>query len=582
MEGGILGVKALFLFTIVCFKCANSIPTSSKVQILYSWKPFVYEDLPHSEYSKVDGNNYYISKNVLPTSVSYHDKTGCLILPIQRLHPGIPATINYINLNGVQKGSSPPLRGLPTYVDNYLPGWFGVNDLREDDYKYNIYPSDSKVKRQAHKEDANFNEDKREEQEYLDENQEKKSEEIKNSNDGEKKYQDKIIKEGDDEENKEVNEEEDEVRKKHGSHYKPSHNHGHYHGGSYVFHVPPSPIKTTTTTTTTTTPAPTYKPSYKPPYKPPPSPPKNPTRDVYHFVSVYFTDTDSDCDRLTFVDHGTLLYPDNEIFIRPPIIWAFDIYECSDEGFGYPPALKVTIPDNVVERPAGFCAFTVDNYNSCNEFAVYIANCFDNRIVVYDNVKRSFWYFAHDTFKPGAERSLYPGPLPPEDSYNFGIMSITGGAHLGNSYKEIYYSPGSSYGVFRTTTKVLRDKSLAPGSPTSPYFAFLGYGGIDSESIASFDSDSNVLFFIHLLSNTLQCWNINAPLVEGNVVTLFSDLEYGVDMLIDDNRNIQFLLYYGHGVPYWEADIPSNALYRLYSASIDDLIKGTACDPKYV
>uniref|UniRef100_A0A1B0CBH4 Major royal jelly protein n=2 Tax=Lutzomyia longipalpis TaxID=7200 RepID=A0A1B0CBH4_LUTLO len=549
---------AFLLATIACIPIATSVPASSKVQVQYSWKTFIFEDLPHSPYAKVDGYDYYISKNILPTGISYHDTTNCFFFPILRWHRGIPATITYINPALYKDGSSPPLRAFPTYVDNYLPGWFGVNDLGA--YDYNIYATDVNTKRNA-----------------------KSVEKIEEEVPSETNIQEEIPSAAEDKKKHNEEEDDDEVRKKHSSHHKPIHSH---HGGQYVVQVPvpvPAPPPKITTTTTTA-PAPTYKPSYKPSYKPPykPPPPKNPTRDVYHFISVYFTSANEKCSRLFFLDHGTVVYDNVEIFIRRPLIWAFDIYECSDEGFGYPPALRVSIPDSVVERPAGISYFGIDMYGNCAEFYVYITNCFDNRIIVYDNAKRSFWYFEHDTFKPGAERSLYPGPLPPEDSYDFGVLGLIIAGENSNSYRDVFYSPGSSYGLFKTSTQVLRNKALAPGSPTSPDFSFVGYGGQDGEAITNYDSESQVLFFVHLVTATLQCWNTNLPLVKGNVATLFSDLEFGTDISIDNQRNLRFINYFGHGVPYWEADIPSNAYYRFYKAPIDDLIKGTVCDPRNV
>ncbi|XP_055680078.1 uncharacterized protein LOC129788094 [Lutzomyia longipalpis] len=661
----LLGTSVFLLFAFGFIGITNSIPATGQVKVLYSWSPFTYADLPHSEYSQVDGYNYYIPKYNLPTAVSLHIKTGCMFMPILRSNPGIPATVTWFNSNDYPKGSSPVLRGFPTYEDNYVPGWFGVNTLENDDYLHNIYPgydgrsADTvegeeekvvdKVKREDEpaKEEAKKEEILKEEKEKAEESKDKKEEiaeekrdekpEVKPEEKPEEKFEEKrddkeaekqdeiVNEEGKKEEIADEDEEDEEARKKHkpgGSHYnKPGGSHynkpgsSHHNKGPNVVYVPvpvpaPAPVPVPVPAPPATKPPykpvykpdyeyepeykptykpkptyptkPTYQPTYQPTYKPTYKPTKAPSRDLYHFVAVYYTNMDNQCDRLFFVDYGVQRQFGRVIYTRRPVLWAFPINECSAKGLNQPPVLKVTIPDKVFNDPTGFSTAAIDIYGGCNEFAVYIANCYDNTIIVYDNVKRYFWYYQSETFQPGAERSLYTGSLPPQDSYNFGVMGLALGATTSYTYKDLYYAPGSSYGVFKTTTDVIRNKYGAPGDPSSSAFSFLGYGGIENQSIMLFDDQTEVLFFIHLLSNTLQCWNTNAPLEDGNVVTLFSDLEFGVDMLLDGDRNLRFLLYNGDGLMLFDQGRTTNPFYQLYYVNIDYVIKGTACDPSNV
>uniref|UniRef100_A0A7G3AP66 Putative major royal jelly protein n=1 Tax=Lutzomyia longipalpis TaxID=7200 RepID=A0A7G3AP66_LUTLO len=441
-----------FILIIISYvPIANGIVSSAHVSTLYSWESFKFEDLPYTEDSQVDDEyDYYISENIVPSAFSYHDKTGCLFVAIARSHPGIPATITYVDTKEYQKEYSPPLRGFPTYEDNFLPGWFDVDDLDSYDYLHNIYPD--------------------------------------------------------------------------------------------------------------------YRPIERSKF-----------RGSYHFISIYYTVMDNKCNRLFFLDYGEYRLFGEVVYNRRPVLWAFHINECSEEGFGYPPELKVSLPDDLAETPSGFSTFALDIYGNCNEFAVYMTNCYDNTIIVYDNVKKSFWYFQHETFFPNAEGFFIDNPTLP-DNYGFGIMGIKLGRPNDYPFKDVYYSPGSSYGLFKTSTAILRDYILAPGDPTSMDFEFLGYGGLDSQSIMAYDAVTEVLFFIHLLSNTLQCWNTNVPLSENNVVTLFGDLEYGADIVIDGNRNLQFLLYDGRGLPYFQTNKSDNSIYQLYCVPVDGIIKDTACD----
>uniref|UniRef100_A0A1B0CBH6 Major royal jelly protein n=2 Tax=Lutzomyia longipalpis TaxID=7200 RepID=A0A1B0CBH6_LUTLO len=445
---GLVVVLPLVLGAFFCFQVIQSV----HVDTVYSWSPFVFENLPHKEQALVDGHHqYYNSCSILPYGLSYNRPKECIFFAIPRRAHGIPATVAFFNRNQYPHDKSPPLCGFPTYVHNYVPGWFGVNDLPGDDYKYSIYPGYTKT---------------------------------------------------------------------------------------------------------------------------------TPYRKSHHFVSVVYTVKSADCVRLYFVDTGTLEYPEGNICVRPPVLWGFSIDGCSEHEFDKPPAFKVSVPENVYKDPTGFGAFDVDTYGNCEEFAIYLPNYKDNKIVVYDNVKKSFWYFQHKTFNPLAEAGYLNGYNAPHDHLNLGVLSVIVGPEQ-KGYCDVYYAPGSSCGLFKTSSKALRDYSQAPGSPTSPAFNFLGYRSPDHGSMLLYDSKTNVVFSDYWLSNSLTCWNVNKPLDEHHVVTLYNDLKYGADLSLDPDRNLWFLLLATNANPISERHCVHEYLYQLYKVNVDQLIHGTACDPHY-
>ncbi|XP_055698096.1 L-dopachrome tautomerase yellow-f2-like [Phlebotomus papatasi] len=561
---------------------------------------------PAVSYSNAGGYNYYNSSNIIVTAFSHDYKTGCMFFALPRRSPGVPATVAFFNSRDFNRNDSPHLRAFPTYEDNYVPGWFGVNDLRKDDYKYDIYPDSRIVKR-------NVDFDSKDEETY--------DLGVKIPQYGVEYYRPSFddytpdFSYGDYNPSlnytfdTETEDEDDDTRtnmrkpsygteyyKPPSGHFKPS----YQHVSQIVrpIYVPTRPIiistttesttsttkrtrPTTTTattkrtwpTTTTKRPRPTTPPTTKPTTQ-------SPRRSSYHFISVYNSNFIDHCSRLFFLDMGFIEYIEGNIFIRRPALWAFDVDGCDERSFDQLPVLKVTLPDYVVNDASGLYDMVVDVYGTCNEFAVYIASTKDNRLIVFDSVKRSFWYFKHETFKPGAERPYLLDFIPPPDPFNFGLLGLALGSTTKYTYRNVFYAPGSSLGLFKTSTEVLRDKFKAPGNPTSSDFSYIGYRGQESQLNMVYDEKNKVLFFIHLLTNSVKCWNTNTHLKEGNVVTLFTGLQYGMYIDIDGERNLWFLMLNADILLGGNNPILSNVFYGLYRVSVDDIIRGTACNYK--
>uniref|UniRef100_A0A1L8DNB3 Putative yellow-related salivary protein n=1 Tax=Nyssomyia neivai TaxID=330878 RepID=A0A1L8DNB3_9DIPT len=257
----------------------------------------------------------------------------------------------------------------------------------------------------------------------------------------------------------------------------------------------------------------------------------------HHFVSAAYLVANYKCQVLYILDTGTLEYPEGNICVRPPILWGFSIDGCSEHEFDKPAALKVTIPAHLVKDPTGFGQVELDNYGNCEEFALYLANYKDCKFVVYDNVKRSFWTFDYNAYNPLAGT---PFNYQVREPYNTGVVSLTA------------------------------------------TFQFVDHYSKDKGAVLFYDHYTKVLFSVYWFDCKVTCWHTKNPLDDKHVVTLYSDLKYGADLTIDSDRNIWFLLLdtnanpivYRHDVHEYKA--------QLYTANVDNLIHGTACDPKYI
>lgn len=85
----------------------------------FRWSTLTYENLPKDPTYQIDGKNYYIPENNIPTGISPY-RGEKLFVTVARLNHGIPSTLNYIDLRKYRSNKSPPLQAYPSYADNEL------------------------------------------------------------------------------------------------------------------------------------------------------------------------------------------------------------------------------------------------------------------------------------------------------------------------------------------------------------------------------------------------------------------------------------------------------------------------------
>lgn len=100
-------------------------------------------------------------------------------------------------------------------------------------------------------------------------------------------------------------------------------------------------------------------------------------RDAQRIISVYRPRVDS-CNRLWFVDTGSLEYPNNTIQIQPPSIWIFDMStDLLIRRFEIPSA-------NVRNDGHGLASITIDiDDNACDDAFAYLPDLVNYRLHVY-------------------------------------------------------------------------------------------------------------------------------------------------------------------------------------------------------
>uniref|UniRef100_A0A1Y9H2F4 Yellow protein n=1 Tax=Anopheles dirus TaxID=7168 RepID=A0A1Y9H2F4_9DIPT len=114
------------------------VASTTELEKVFEWKQMAYADLPDlskgndpilfSRALGVTENETFQAYNNIPMGATHHKKR--LFITIPRRRPGVPATLNVIDLEKVAPGDrSPPLRAYPTYPINELQPQYAP-DLR--------------------------------------------------------------------------------------------------------------------------------------------------------------------------------------------------------------------------------------------------------------------------------------------------------------------------------------------------------------------------------------------------------------------------------------------------------------------
>lgn len=292
-------------------------------------------------------------------------------------------------------------------------------------------------------------------------------------------------------------------------------------------------------------------------------------------VSVFRLNVDV-CDRLWLVDTGLADILGEPKQISTPRIVVIDLK--TDKIIK-----EHTIDKGDITENSFFANILVDTTpNTCDKSFAYIPDLGGFQMIVYD--------MEHDDSYKVKHHYFYFDPL--SGNYNVGGVNFqwTDGVfgvalspiHKEDSFRTLYFHPLSSTREFSVSTKILQNKTLAS---TSYYeFKILGSRGPNSQATASsLDEKTGVLFYSQVNKDAVGCWNSFKNANEYSADTndiVASDSETLVfpnDMKVDKEGNL-WVLSDKLPVHIHKGLDPHEVNYRILTAPIKDLIKGTACD----
>ncbi|GAB0094194.1 Six-bladed beta-propeller, TolB-like [Sergentomyia squamirostris] len=305
----------------------------------------------------------------------------------------------------------------------------------------------------------------------------------------------------------------------------------------------------------------------------------------FSIISVYSPVVDSKCNRLYVVDSGIMQFTSTaSLRIQNPAILVFDLPSDGCKRRRFPLLKRLEIPGHLWKNPLGFIHLTVDqsNSDSCDDTFIYIPNIFDNNLIVCNYKTSEFWSFTDPTMNP----ILSESKMSYKDLFAFtipmGIMNVALGWPDNRGSRVAYYAPGSSFGQYITSTKILKDPQRSQ-KYNPMHFNLIGYRGCDSQSIYQiFDPTTGIIFFAEIKSARVRCWNVENAINSDTQGVIFESKErdYISDMTLDSDGYLwiitnQFPLTFLTDVQLDTREVNS----RVFRVNATDVIRGTVCEP---
>ncbi len=161
-----------------------------------------------------------------------------------------------------------------------------------------------------------------------------------------------------------------------------------------------------------------------------------------------------------------------------------------------------------------------------------------------------------------------------------GIFGLALSPAQANGYRTLYFHPMSSTNEFAVSTHIIRNKTIA--SEAYHDYKLLGSREPNSQSSgSSLDEETGVLFYTLLNKDAVGCWNsknseyssrTNAIVACDKVTMVFPN-----DLKVDKMGTLWVLTDRLPNFVYQQLDF-KDVNFRIFSASVKDLIKGTVCD----
>ncbi|XP_050294952.1 L-dopachrome tautomerase yellow-f2-like [Anthonomus grandis grandis] len=230
-----------------------------------------------------------------------------------------------------------------------------------------------------------------------------------------------------------------------------------------------------------------------------------------NFVSVYRIAIDV-CDRMWFVDTGIVETLGNRTQVKPHQLIAINLQ--TDQVI-----LRFNLPENVITSATVLASLTVDTpKGSCGDAFVYFPDLAGYGLIVFSLRDRKAWRVSHNYFflEPMAGDFNIAGH---NFQWNDGVFSVELSDMKSDGYRDMFFHAMSGTHMYKVSTRVLRNESLATRSFHDDDFVILGDRGPQSQtSTADIHKPTGIMFLGLVNQNALGCWNIKKSLKTIDIV----------------------------------------------------------------
>lgn len=303
-------------------------------------------------------------------------------------------------------------------------------------------------------------------------------------------------------------------------------------------------------------------------------PQKGVSRDPPEIVSPFRVRADQ-CGRLWVLDTGVAdLLGDTHAYSPAQLV----IYDLHNDAL----LRRYAIPEDFVKDGSFFATLAVEDY-VCDDTYAYVADLGSPALIVYSWQKQRSWRVKHNYFniEPTAGEFNVSGV---SFQWEDGLFGLALSAPQNDGFSTLYFHPMVSTNEFSVSTKYLRDESLAKNSYHE--FKYLGDRGQKGQSGVSFlDKNTGVLFYALLNLNAIACWKTMNPSYtmrsQGRVYMSNETMVFPNDIKVDSRGNLWVLSDRLPTFMYGSLN-RDDVNFRILTATVEDAIKGTACDRKLV
>ncbi|CAG9862453.1 unnamed protein product [Phyllotreta striolata] len=291
-------------------------------------------------------------------------------------------------------------------------------------------------------------------------------------------------------------------------------------------------------------------------------------------VSVFRINVDV-CDRLWVMETGLADILGNPNQVIPPSIAIFDLN--TDKLLK-----RYNLGENDIKGDDSFFANIIVDVtkDACDKAFAYIPDLGGYGIVVYSLAEDKSWRVKHNYFHfDPLKGDMTVGGV--NFQWTDGVFGIALGPLNENGYRTAYFHPLASCTEFSVSTQILRNESLATDPQSFELYKVEGgKGDVGQSSSSAFDEKTNVLFMTQLQRDAIACWNPRTKLQPDTFPLVTQDHEkliFTNDISIDAERNLWVLSDRMPVFIYRELD-PNQVNYRILRMTVDEAIKGTACE----
>nr|CAD7586632.1 unnamed protein product [Timema genevievae] len=297
-------------------------------------------------------------------------------------------------------------------------------------------------------------------------------------------------------------------------------------------------------------------------------------------TSVFRVQVDA-CGRLWVIDTGMVDILVKGRQICPHQILVFDIRTSKL-------VTRYRIPEEDLKSNSVLPTIAVDIRDAdgkCRDAFAYVADVTGFGLIVYDARHNRSWRVTSNYFYPYPVSGYFDLNGETFDLMD-GVLGLGMGPNKGDDTK-LYFHSLASVRESWVLTSVLRNSSnFKGGLNVVPRKFHVSAEERSSQTAAVVVDENEILFFNLLKSNTLDCWNTRKTYTKSNFVELDRDddlLQFASGMKISkgkDGRQKLWALTCRFQKHMTGTINPREVNYRILSAPVDQLVRGTACEAK--